>query len=130
MVKAETFTILHFYTKGMTTMLDFEKYKNKLESIDAGEIKDRIADIVAGAKVSEFFKKNEQPAVEEKKEKNTLVCIFAVIGCIVAVAAIAYGVYRLCFKKPDYLEDFDDDEFDDFDEFDDEEDAEEGPVTE
>ncbi|MCR5331614.1 MAG: DUF4366 domain-containing protein [Lachnospiraceae bacterium] len=112
-------------------MLNFEKYKNKLESIDAGEIKDRIADIVAGAKVGELFKKNEQPVVvEEKKEKSTLVCILAIIGAIVAVAAIAYGVYRFCIRKPDYLEDFDDDDFDDFDDLDDEEEEAEDPVTE
>ena len=110
-------------------MLDFEKYKNKLESIDAGEIKDKIADIVAGAKVSELFKKNE-PVVEEKKEKNILVIVLAIIGCIAAVAAISYAVYRFCIKKPDYLEDFDDDDFDDFDDFDDEEEDAEGTVTE
>ena len=102
-------------------MLDFEKCKSKIENFDAGEIKDKIADIVAGAKVGDLFKKNEKPVViEAKKEKSPLVIILAIIGCIAAVAAISYAVYRFCIKKPDYLEDFDDDDFDDFDDFDDE----------
>ncbi|MBO4414533.1 MAG: hypothetical protein J5824_00955 [Lachnospiraceae bacterium] len=84
-------------------------------------MKDKIADIVAGAKVGDLFKKNEKPVViEAKKEKSPLVIILAIIGCIAAVAAISYAVYRFCIKKPDYLEDFDDDDFDDFDDFDDE----------
>ena len=97
-------------------MLDFEKYKDKIESIDPAEIKDRIADMVAGSKVREFFKRNTQPVIiEEKKEKSKLCTILAIIGGIVALAAIAYGVYRFLIKKPDYLEDFDDEDFDDFD---------------
>lgn len=49
----------------------------------------------------------------EEKNKNTLLWIFAVIGAVAAVAAIAYGVYR--YFTPDYLEDFEDDFEDDLD---------------
>lgn len=64
----------------------------------------------------------------EEKSKNTLLWIFATIGVVVAVAAIAYAVYR--YMMPDYLEDFEDDFDDDFEDdfFDDEEDEE--PVQE
>ena len=49
---------------------------------------------------------------EEKKESNVLVKIFAIVGVVVAVAGIAYLVYRhFC---PNYLEDFEDDFEDDF----------------
>ena len=119
-------------------MLDFEKYKDKIESIDASEIKDRIADMVAGSKVREFFRRNPEPVVvEEKKKKCKLCTILTVIGCIVAVAAIAYAIYHFLIRKPDYLEDFDDEDFDDFDddsydldEDDSNADAGEGAVTE
>ena len=105
-------------------MLDFEKCKSKIENFDAGEIKDKIADIVAGAKVGDLFKKNEKPVIiETKKEKSPLVVILAIIGCIAAVAAISYAVYRFCIRKPDYLEDYDDDDFEDFDDFEDEDES-------
>ncbi len=123
-----------FFNERMTIMLCFDKCKSKLESINAGDIKGKIADIVAGAKIGHMFKKSEEPVIieePEKKGKNPVVVILAVIGCIAAVAAIAYAVYHFCIKKPDYLEDFDDDDFDDFDDFDDEEEsADEGTVTE
>ena len=81
-------------------MMDFEKCKSKIENFDAGEIKDKIADIVAGAKVGDLFRKNEKPVViEAKKEKSPLVIILAIIGCIAAVAAISYAVYRFCIKS-------------------------------
>lgn len=62
---------------------------------------------------------------EEEKKGNTLLWVFAVIGAIAAVAAIAYAVYR--YLTPDYLEDFEDDFDDDFDDdfFEDEDDEEE-----
>ena len=56
-----------------------------------------------------------QEKVQTEKPKNTLVWILAVIGSVVAVAGIAYGVYR--FLTPDYLEDFEDDFDDDFDDY-------------
>ncbi|MDD3337874.1 MAG: hypothetical protein PHS82_03360 [Lachnospiraceae bacterium] len=67
------------------------------------------------------LKKQEE---EQQKPKHTLLWILAIIGCVAAVAGIAYGVYR--FFTPDYLEDFEDDFDDDFDDyFEDEDDEEE-----
>lgn len=65
----------------------------------------------------------------EQKSKNVLLWIFAAIGVVVAVAAIAYAVYR--YMTPDYLEDFEDDFDDDFEDdfFEDEEDEEPEPVV-
>ena len=56
-----------------------------------------------------------QEKVQADKPKNTLVCILAIVGAVVAVAGIAYAVYR--FLTPDYLEDFEDDFDDDFDDY-------------
>ena len=62
---------------------------------------------------------------DEEKRNNTLLWVFAIIGAVAAVAAIAYAVYR--YFTPDYLEDFEDDFDDDFEDdfFDDEDAAEE-----
>ena len=66
---------------------------------------------------------------EEEKSKNVLLWVFAAIGVVVAVAAIAYAVYR--YMTPDYLEDFEDDFDDDFEDafFEDEADEEPEPVV-
>ena len=56
-----------------------------------------------------------QEKAQAEKPKNTLVWILAIVGAVVAVAGIAYGVYR--FLTPDYLEDFEDDFDDDFDDY-------------
>ena len=58
---------------------------------------------------------NLRDYVVVKKEDdgcNVLVWILAIIGVIVAVAGIAYAVYR--FFTPDYLEDFEEEFEDDF----------------
>ncbi|MCI9664965.1 MAG: DUF4366 domain-containing protein [Lachnospiraceae bacterium] len=64
---------------------------------------------------------------DEEKRNNTLLWVFAIIGAVAAVAAIAYAVYR--YFTPDYLEDFEDDFDDDFEDdfFEDEEDEEKKP---
>ena len=56
---------------------------------------------------------------KNKESENKLVWCLALIGGVVIVALIAYGVYR--FLTPDYYDDYDDD--DDFEET--EEDVEE-----
>jgi len=43
---------------------------------------------------------------EEKKEGRTLLWVLAIIGAVVAIAGIAYAVYR--YLTPNYLEDFED----------------------
>lgn len=68
-----------------------------------------------------LMKKHEEN--ENQKPKKVILWALAVIGCIAAVAGIAYAVYR--FFTPDYLEEFDDEFDDDFDDyFEDEEDEE------
>ena len=70
--------------------------------------------IASNAKLAELLgRKEEEP---EKKCGRVIVWVLAIIGAIVAVAAIAYGVYR--YLNPDYLDDFDFDDFED-DEFED-----------
>ena len=105
---------------------------NKIEEIAAMlkqyDIKD-LKNVRALNDLKDFLAHKEE---EKKKGKNVLLCIFAVVGVIVVVAAICYGVYR--YLVPDYLEDFDDDFDDEFDDdfFDDEdedkEDKEEQPA--
>ena len=65
-------------------------------------------------KVDEILARLKMQEETKKEEKhNTLLWILAVIGCVAAVAGIAYAVYR--FFTPDYLEDFEEDFEDDFD---------------
>ncbi len=71
-----------------------------------------IKDVLATAKLTEVLKKDEEE--EELKKKSPIITILAVIGAVVAVACIAFAVYK--YFTPDYLEDFDDgDDFDDED---------------
>ncbi len=62
------------------------------------------------ATLSDLLRKEE---VKEEKKSHPVLCFFAILGAIVAVAGIAYAVYR--YFTPDYLEDFEDDFDDDFD---------------
>jgi flagellar basal body-associated protein FliL len=73
-----------------------------------------IKDILAAAKLNEILKKDEEE--EEMSKKSPIVTILAIIGAVVAVACIAFAVYK--YFTPDYLDDFDegDDDFDDEDE--------------
>lgn len=66
--------------------------------------------------VANEFKLNEllgKKEADAKKKTNMIVWILAIIGFVVAAAAIGYAVYR--YFHPDYLEDFDDEFEDDFD---------------
>ena len=85
------------------------------------EILNKLDEIMDTAGVNDLLGRKH----EEEKKSNTLLWVFAVIGAIAAVAAIAYAVYR--YLTPDYLEDFEDDFDDDFDDdfFEDEDDDEE-----
>ncbi len=86
------------------------------------EVLNKLDEILDNARVNELLGRKK----EEEKKCNKLLWVFAVIGAIVAVAAIAYAVYR--YLTPDYLEDFEDDFDDDFDDdfFEDEEEEESG----
>ena len=90
----------------------------------AGQIKsyrdnNDIKDILAAAKLNEILRKDEEEA--EMSKKSPIFTVLAVIGAIVAVACIAFAVYK--YFTPDYLDDFDDgDDFGDEDDlFEDEE---------
>lgn len=85
------------------------------------EILNKLDDILDNARVNEFLGRKK----EEEKNCDKLLWIFAIIGAVVAIAAIAYAMYR--YFKPDYLEDFEDDFDDDFDDdfFEDEDEEEE-----
>lgn len=74
----------------------------------------KIENLIDAAKLSDLLNKKEE------KKTNVLVWVLAIIGAVVAVAAIAYAVYR--YFTPDYLDDFDDDFDDDLDEEDEDED--------
>ena len=90
----------------------FEFFK-KIKSWDDVLTATHLDDIV-------YKKPREKEAEEERKRKQIIITVLAIIGAVAAVAGIAYLVYR--YLTPDYLEDFDDDLDDDFDDdfFDDE----------
>jgi hypothetical protein len=88
-------------------MIQNEKGRVKMSKLD---------EFLATTRINEVLRKQE----EEKKCKNTILWVFAIVGAVAAVAGIAYAAYK--FFTPDYLEDFEDDFDDDFDDdfFDDE----------
>ena len=83
------------------------------------EVLNKLDEILDNARVNELLGRKK----EEEKKCNKLLWVIAVIGAIVAVAGIAYAVYR--YLTPDYLEDFEDNFDDDFDDdfFEDEEES-------
>ena len=84
----------------------------------------RVEDFLNAAKTNEMLGELLHIKMEEEKKQNVLMWVLIAIGAVLAVAGIAYAVYR--FFTPDYLEDFDEEFDDDFDDdfFDDEEEAE------
>ena len=73
----------------------------------------RVEDFINSAKTNEMLGELLHIKKEEEKKQNAVMWILIIIGAVIAVAGIAYAVYR--FFTPDYLEDFDED-FDDDDE--------------
>ena len=67
----------------------------------------KIEDIISATKLNEFLQKRD-----DDKIKKTILWTLAIVGAVVAIAGIAYAVYR--YFTPDYLEDFDEDFEDDF----------------
>lgn len=87
---------------------------------------DRLDTLLERARINELLGKKEEP---KKSGCNAVVCIFTVIGVLVALAAIGYFLYKKF--APCYEECLDDD-FDDFDDEEDDEDIYEDesiPVT-
>lgn len=67
----------------------------------------KIEDMISATRLNEILQKRD-----EDKIKKTILWILAIVGAIVAIAGIAYAVYR--FLTPDYLEDFEEEFEDDF----------------
>lgn len=67
----------------------------------------RIEDIISASRINELLHRKD-----DDKTRNTVLWVLAIVGAVVAVAAIAYGVYK--FFAPDYLEDFEEDFEDEF----------------
>jgi len=84
-------------------LLEVVKGQEEISVAKANEILNTL-------KAVEFLKKKE----EEQKKNNTVAIIIGVVIGIVAICAIAYGLYL--YFAPDYLDDFEDEfEDDDFD---------------
>lgn len=82
----------------------------------------RVDELVNAVKTNEMLSELLHIKKEEEKKQNIVMWVLIAIGAVLAVAGIAYAVYR--FFTPDYLEDFDEDfDDDDFDEDDEDEDS-------
>ncbi len=62
----------------------------------------KVEEMLSASKLNEILRKRD-----DDKIKKTILWILAIVGIVVAVAGIAYAVYR--FFAPDYLEDFEED---------------------
>ena len=67
----------------------------------------KIEDIISATKLNEILQKRD-----DDKIKKTILWTLAIVGAVVAIAGIAYAVYR--YFTPDYLEEFEEDFEDDF----------------
>ena len=84
----------------------------------------RVEDLINSAKTNDLLGELLHRKKEDEKKSNILMWVGITIAVVLAVAGIAYAVYR--FFTPDYLEDFEEDFDDDFEDdyFDDEDDEE------
>lgn len=65
------------------------------------QIMKKLEELVSSnAKLAELLHLKKE---EEKEKKNTVLYVFAIIGAVVAIAGIAYAVYR--YLNPVYIED-------------------------
>jgi hypothetical protein len=80
---------------------------------------EKFEDLVNAVKANELVRKIRKQ--EEVKKGHPVVVVLAIVGAVVAVAAIAYAVYRYMNPKyADFDADFDYDDFEDeFEDFDD-----------
>ena len=74
----------------------------------------KIEEMITESRLYEMLRKREQDKV-----KKTILCILAIVGAVIAVAGIAYAVYRYFNAEveeemeDEFDEDFDDDFFED-----------------
>ena len=73
----------------------------------------RVEDFINSAKTNEMLGELLHIKKEEEKKQNVVMWIFIIIGAVIAVAGIAYAVYRFLTPDDDFDDDFDDDDFDD-----------------
>ena len=69
----------------------------------------KIEDIISATKLNEILQKRD-----DDKIKKTILWTLAIVGAVVAIAGIAYAVYR--YFTPDVYEEYeelDDEDFDD-----------------
>ena len=73
----------------------------------------KMEELMNAVKLNELLHKKEK----EDEKDNKVLCGLAIVGAVVAVAAIAYGIYKLLTPKyeDDFEDDFDDDFFEDED---------------
>ncbi len=78
----------------------------------------KMEELIAASKLGEMLQKKQA----EEKQKNTILCVLAAIGVVLAVACIGFVIYKKFVEKS--YDDFDDDFDDDFEEdfFEDEDD--------
>lgn len=72
----------------------------------------KMEEIIAASKLGELLQKKQA----EEKKKNTIVCVLAAVGVVLAVGLAAYFIYKkTCKNKYDEFEDdFEDDFEEDF----------------
>ena len=66
---------------------------------------DKLENFINVQKLNSLLKKQE----EEEKKKCGVCKVLVIVGIVIAVATLAYGLYK--YLKPEYLEDFDDDDY-------------------
>ena len=73
----------------------------------------RVEDFINSAKTNEMLGELLHIKKEEEKKQNAVMWVLIIIGAVIAVAGIAYAVYRFLTPDDDFEDDFDDDDFDD-----------------
>ncbi len=86
-----------------------KKVEELVEALKAVELENVKEELMGMTKLNELLNRKE-----EEKKPCKIVWVFAIIGIIVAIAAIAYAVYR--YFTPDYYDDFEDEFEDEFEE--------------
>ena len=81
----------------------------------------KMEEIIAASKLGEMLQKKQQ----EEKKKNTIECVLAAVGTVLAVGLSVYFIYKKMTEKTydDFEDDFDDDFEDDFFEDEDEDES-------
>ena len=82
------------------------KVEELMKALKTEELENMKEELMNMTRLNELLHKKEE------KKASKVVWVFAIIGIVVALAAVAYAIYR--FFAPDYYDDFEDDFADDF----------------